>query len=71
MTRQHHEAAQILRRALEAAGLDPDGLDLDELALIKLETEERIAAHRIDPEFGCAKPVFVPPGSSTDPGGDG
>lgn len=71
MTRQLHQAAQALRNALEAAGLNPVGLDLDELALIRLETEERIARHRTDPEFGCAKPVFVPPGSPTDPGGVG
>lgn len=71
MTRELHQAAEVLRRALEAAGLDPGGLDLAELAMIKAETEERIAGHRTDPEFGSAKPVFVPPDGSIDPGGTG
>lgn len=71
MTVQLHQAVDSLRCALEAAGLDPSGLDLDELAAIKLETEAKIARYRTIPDFGTATPVFFPPDGSTEPGGTG
>lgn len=58
----HAEApAESLKAALVAAGLDPTGLDLEFLAVIKDETEQRIAAHRSDPGYGAAAPAFNPP----------
>jgi hypothetical protein len=55
---------EMLRRDIEAAGIDPEGLDLATLARIRIETEQRIAAHRIEQGFEKAPPAFAPP---TDP----
>ena len=58
---QAETTAETLKTALVAAGLDPTGLDLEYLAEIKDETEQRIAAHRSDRGYTAAAPGFNPP----------
>jgi hypothetical protein len=48
---------------LEQLGLDPGGVDLEWLARVKHDTEERIAEHRRDPAFGAALAVSAEPTS--------
>ena len=53
--------AKALEGALTAAGIDPEGLDLEWLAQLKVETETMIDAGRGEPGFAEAVPAWNPP----------
>jgi hypothetical protein len=54
--------AADIRRQLELLGLDPAGVDLDWIARVKHETEQKIAAACRSPELAEALAVVpIPP----------
>jgi hypothetical protein len=54
---------EALGRAFAAVGLDATGIDLVSLAVLKVDTENQIAAGRRDPGFATAKPASAVPKS--------
>ena len=59
--------AEALGRAFAAAGLDATAIDLASLVVLKIDTENQIAAGRKDPGFIAAKPASLIPRSVSSP----
>jgi hypothetical protein len=53
----------VVRAMLERLSLDPGGVNLEWLARVKHDTEQRIAEHRIVREFAAALAVSAEPPS--------
>lgn len=56
-----NDATDAIRTALLRLGLDPSGVDLDWIARVKQDTEQRIAEYRQDAEFATAVAVSALP----------
>jgi hypothetical protein len=55
------DATDAIRTALLGLGLDPNGVDLDWIAQVKHDTEQRIAEYRHDAEFAAAVAIAALP----------
>lgn len=60
---QHALSTDAIRILLEREGLDPAGVDLEWIARIKHDTEQRIGEHKDAAEFAAATATLsaVPP----------
>ena len=55
-------SAEAVRAILERLGLDPNGVDLEWIARVKHDTEQRIAEYRNGPAFAAASAISsLPP----------
>jgi hypothetical protein len=55
------DITDAIRTALLRLGLDPNGVDLDWIAQVKQDTEQRIAEYRQGAEFAAAVAVSALP----------